>query len=298
MGSVRRKWIGVKDIVSPVVDIAAAQKERIESLEEGESLLRQQVEALTAHFYTIEHNYDGDKIRFGVVGDTHRASNYENTRLLEAAYRRFEQEGIQKVYHQGDVVDGRYKNRAGNEYEIKFHSADDQSDYVIRDYPKVDGITTYVIAGSHDWTHFKNGGHDVCRRISEHREDIEYQKDVISGYYSERDYKVSCDTGETILRSVHPGGGTAYALSYSPQKYVESLTPGHKPGLLMLGHYHKMEFFCYRNVHVFQVGCMQFQTPWMREHKLMAVQGFWMIELTVNEIGIVECSPRWFPDYN
>ncbi len=64
---------------------------------------------------------------------------------------------------------------------------------------------------------------------------------------------------------MHPGGGTAYALSYRPQKLVESLQGGQKPAVILIGHYHKISVNLIRNVWAFQVGCSQDQTPFMRK---------------------------------
>ena len=46
----------------------------------------------------------------------------------------------------------------------------------------------------------------------------------------------NANTGKSQIMAVnHPGGGPAYALSYRPQKIVESLEGGEKPAIMLIG---------------------------------------------------------------
>lgn len=76
---------------------------------------------------------------------------------------------------------------------------------------------------------------------------------------------VNANTGKTaIMAVVHPGGGSAYALSYSVQKIVEALEGGEKPAVSLYGHYHKLWSGTIRNVWVLCTGCTQDQTVFTR----------------------------------
>jgi len=83
----------------------------------------------------------------------------------------------------------------------------------------------------------------------------------------------------TSMAVVHPGGGSAYATSYSVQKIIESLEGGEKPGLGLYGHYHKLWQGVVRNVFVAQTGCQQDQTPFMRKRRIEAHVGGTLIKL-------------------
>ena len=41
----------------------------------------------------------------------------------------------------------------------------------------------------------------------------------------------------------HPLDGSSYAVSYSGQKYMDSITGGDKPNILFVGHHHKSNVF-------------------------------------------------------
>jgi predicted phosphodiesterase len=209
---------------------------------------------------------DGKWFGFGFLTDTHLGSKYERRDLLNVAYKVFKQEGIEVVFHAGDVVEGERMFR-GQEYEIHVHGAMSQVQHVVKNYPKFEGIQTYFITGSHDLSFYKTTEIDVGELIAERRKDLTYLGQ------EEADVEVN----NMIIRLVHPGSGTAYAISYKPQKYIESLSGGQKPNVLLVGHFHKAEFMpCYRNVFSIQGGCLQSQTGFMRRNNNASHLGFWI----------------------
>lgn len=102
--------------------------------------------------------------------------------------------------------------------------------------------------------------------------------------------------GRTGVRNtllvMHPGGGSSYAVSYRPQKIVESLQGGEKPGVIVIGHYHKLSSNMFRNVWAIQAGCSQDQTPFMRKLGLEAHVGGGVLTLRQDpESGaIIRCK--------
>ena len=90
--------------------------------------------------------------------------------------------------------------------------------------------------------------------------------------------------GKFSLMLIHPGGGSAYALSYKPQKIVESLEGGTKPNMVAIGHFHKAEMMpSYRNICSIQSGTFQRQTPFMARGGLSAHVGGWIVDVTVGD---------------
>ena len=98
---------------------------------------------------------------------------------------------------------------------------------------------------------------------------------------------------------MHPGGGSAYAISYTAQKIVESLQGGEKPHFMLLGHYHKFNQGYPREVHTVQGGTTQDQTPFMRKQKIQAHVGFCIIRFHQAETGeINRFNVEWVPFYD
>jgi len=99
---------------------------------------------------------------------------------------------------------------------------------------------------------------------------------------------------------VHPGGGSAYAISYTDQKRTESYQGGEKPQIEIVGHYHKFNQGYPREVHTIQCGCTCDQTLFMRKKRLQAHVGFVEVKIKQEkDTGIVKrVSVEWFPYFD
>lgn len=238
---------------------------------------------------TFDHDWNGDKIiRFGLLGDTQINSKFTQITHLHTAYDVFEQEGIQTVYHSGDIDDGE-KMRKGHEYEIYNQGLDDHVDEIVRVYPQKPSIKTRFIIGNHDESFIKAIGSDIGIKIADRRPDMEYLG---------QDQAYIKLTPNCVIELRHPQDGTAYAISYKIQKMIEAMSGGEKPNILAVGHYHKQESFEYRNIQTIQTGCLQAQTGFMRGKGIAAMMGFYIIEIKVDGDGqINEFTPRWRPFY-
>lgn len=233
--------------------------------------------------------WEGERlIRFGVVSDNHLCSKYQQLTFLKKLYDIFESEGLKTVYNPGDLCEG-FRMRPGHEHEIFVHGADDQEKYIIDNYPYKRGIQTKFILGNHDTSHIKNGGHNIGIPIAKAREDMEYL-----GIYNA---KVNI-TPNCSVELNHPLDGATYALSYSCQKYIDSLSGGEKPNILLNGHHHKVFYMFYRNIHAFECGATQAQSPWMKGKRIAAHVGGWIIEVHVDKDGtITRCKGEFIPCY-
>lgn len=239
-----------------------------------EGALKAQAEA--RHRVHLELPCKANSLVFGVVGDTHYGSLYEAKDECAALYERFKAEGITDVLHAGDVIDG-HRIYKGQEFELHRHGWAEQRDWFVKVAPQIDGITTHFITGNHDASMKHAAGIDVGPELQDRRPDwhclgADYAT-VLFKAPNGRAYRVGL---------IHPGGGSAYALSYRPQKIVEQIEGGAKPNLLLIGNYHKAEWMpSYRNVSVCQVGCFQWQTPFMMTKGLAAHVGGWIIRVSL-----------------
>lgn len=228
-------------------------------------------------------------VRFGLMGDTQINSKYTQLTYLHQYYDECEAEGITHVYHTGDIDEGE-QMRKGHQYECYEQGADDHVTEIVRVYPKRNGITTHFITGNHDASMIKHCGFNIGPTIASRRGDMEYLGS---------DCAIIELTPNCTLELRHPWDGTAYALSYKIQKMIEAMSGGEKPNILAVGHYHKAEFLPeYRNVHCFQTGCFQAQTPFMRGKGIAAHLGGWIIEARVNDDGTIRrITPSFIPFY-
>ena len=251
--------------------------------------------------YAMEHNiavkretYDHSigkltEFEFVVCSDSHLCQTKQQLSFINFIYDEAERRKITKVYHAGDITDGFYKNRPEQIYDLFKIGADEQKDYVVKNWPKRDGIKTYLIIGNHDETHIKNGGFNIGKAIANERDDFEYL-----GIGHARILL----TPNCIMDLLHPLDGSSYAVSYSGQKYMDALTGGDKPNILFVGHHHKCLYFPYRNIHYFEVPSMTGQSAWMKRKRIANSSGAWFIKLTVDEEGtIVSIKPEHIMQY-
>jgi DNA polymerase II small subunit/DNA polymerase delta subunit B len=211
-------------------------------------------------------------ISFGLISDTHLGSLYFDSKSLSAYYDYVKAQGIEEVYVVGDVIDG-HKIYRGQEFELRDLGLDAQVERIRKDWPRV-GIRTKFITGNHDASFKSEAGVVAGKVIESARSDMEF--------LGEEQARVQWHTpnGKFEMMMLHPGGGSSYALSYRPQKIIESLEGGTKPDLLAIGHYHKAEFIpSYRNVCLIQGGAFQRQTPFMARQGLAAHVGGWIVDV-------------------
>jgi len=259
------------------------------SKHEPNTITREKVQ-ISPSYNTYKEDWQGNTIiRFGVVSDTHLGSKHQQLTHLNNAYDTFEKEGIKTVYHAGDITEG-YKMRKGHENEIFLHSTDEFIDYVVDKYPRREGITTKAIGGNHDGSFMKLAGVNIGPKIQEKRKDIVYLGDLNTTV----DITPNCK-----LELNHPlDGSSTVSYSYALQRYADSLMGGTKPNILLVGHYHKMVYLDYRNIHMLAVPCLEAQTPFMRGKRLPAHLGYYIITVHVDKEGTIQrFIPEHFPIY-
>lgn len=227
-------------------------------------------------------------ISFGLISDTHINSKYTQLTYLQNFYEICSRRGIKDIYHAGDIDEGE-QMRTGHQYDCYTQGADDHVSEIVKNYPCFDELTTHFITGNHDASIYKRCGVDIGEIISMKRNDMRYLG---------RDCARIEITPNCILELRHPWDGTAYALSYKPQKMIEGMEADSKPNILAIGHYHKLEYLFYRNVHCFQAGCFQTQTPFTRGKGISVHLGGWIITVEVDKKGHVQrIVPEMIPFY-
>lgn len=235
--------------------------------------------------------------QFGFVTDNHLCNKHSRLDVLNAAYDEFERRGITTVLNAGNMIDGEMRfNR--NEL-LTAPGMDNQIDYLIDNYPERKGIRTLFVAGDdHEgWYQQREGveiGRYMMNRAKEQgRNDLQYLG------YAECDIALKFGEGESTLRLVHPGGGSAYAISYTDQKRTESYQGGEKPDIENVGHYHKFNHGYPREVHTLQGGCTCDQTLFMRKKRIQAHVGFSIESIKQDLMGAVSrFNVEWFPFFD
>ncbi len=214
----------------------------------------------------------------GVVSDLHIGNIHQQLHLLNEFYREAYNRGIKIILNCGDIVDGHYTNRPEEPRQQFLHGFDEQVGYVVDMYPEVNGIETKYILGSHDETHYKNGQATLGKWVARCRKDMTYLG---------QDY-ANIEINGVRITLDHPGGGSAQALSYKPQKRIEILESGFKPHVLLIGHYHKSYSFVYRNVRGIETPSFCDKTQFQRKQGLSNYLGGYFLDIYSDKKGNIQ----------
>lgn len=241
--------------------------------------------------------FDGEWVKFGACGDNHLANKHARLDVLHALYDIYEREGVTKVFNTGNVVDGECRF---NKYELLTRSGfEPQMEYFANEYPHRKGIETFFITGEdHEGWWSKREGINVGKRMEDEaknkgRTDLKWIGHV------ERDIQFKAKNGFAWGRVTHPGGGSAYAVSYTEQKIVEALQGGEKPHFMLIGHYHKFNQGYPREVNTVQTGCTCDQTAFLRRQKIRVDVGGTIVKFHQADTGeINRFQVEWFPFFD
>lgn len=242
----------------------------IKELGISESQLKQILLAKRKVNPKVLKRYLSDKeLKFGIISDTHLCSRHECLNELHTFYAICKKVGVKMVFHAGDLVDGSgriYRNQLN---EIHTYGAMRQAEYVIKNYPKVAGITTYFCTGNHCLSFYAENGVDIGQLVAAKRPDMVYLGQ----------YNAEIVVNRVKIRLIHPQQAGAYAISYHLQRFIEQMASGTKPDILIRGHEHTAIYFFHRNIHAFNAGTFQKQTDYQLRRGLNPSIGGWICEI-------------------
>jgi hypothetical protein len=238
----------------------------------------------------IEIDFPDNHIRFGVFSDAHIGHSCyrpDALRKMIADGKRF---GIEFWVNPGDTIEG-MSGREGHIYELDRIGYSAQLDLFVSEFKNFRNTVYSIEAQNSHSGWFKSKG-NTGLNIGEELERRSHHYKFIG--YDEQDLVMA---NGLKIRLVHPGGGTAYALSYKLQKYVNAISGGNKPNVLFSGHYHKAIYLFYRNIHCFEAGTICDQTPFMKKIGTPAMVGYWLIDVVMDKGGVERLTSVFVPFY-
>jgi predicted phosphodiesterase len=263
--------VGV-DVISGCIDTLESQGYTF--VRNGEIFVRTKMEQ-AGNTVDLSALFDKRYLEFGIISDTHLDSKYERLDILNLVYDEFKKEGVSVVFHAGDISEGIGVFR-GQEREIKHFGQDEQIQYVSDHYPKRKDITTFFILGNHDLRQYEKGGIDIGGPIQSKRSDLSYLGPIEASVMLPNGVKMNL---------LHPGGGTAYALSYKSQRAINNMSPGSLPDILVYGHYHTSFYMCYRGIHFIQAPSTKDMGLWEKSLGFNSTLGGWIVDAEISTEG-------------
>ncbi len=216
------------------------------------------------------------RLKLGFTTDNHIGNRHFRKDVMHAAYDDFARRGVTSVLNAGNMIEGVARF---NKLELLAHTLDGQLEMWVNEVPVRKGITTYFVTGDDHEGWWAQRELFNIGEVMESRARKAGRKDLVYIGHVESDIEFRYGEHSAAGRVMHPGGGSAYAYSYTSQKIVEAFQGGEKPAIVFGGHYHKYDYCYPREVHFIQGGCTSDQTMFMRKNKIAAHVGYVNVEL-------------------
>ena len=222
--------------------------------------------------YSFETD-ESNEFKFVAISDTRLGSKYQQLAILNDIYRKAQEMNINNVILCGNISAGL---KPITDTESNFiDDTQAQIDYIVENYPKYEGITTYFIMGKEDEKHLTAHDINIGKRISEQRSDMIYLGKDICNITIDR---VNMQVISSKLRKT-------YTTSYRPQQTIDAYRSEDKPDILLYGGLLQMEKFKYRGVNCISIPSVCATDKEMQTKRYANTIGAWYITVQTDEKG-------------
>ncbi len=217
-----------------------------------------------------------EKTKVAFLSDIRMGSQYEQIKILENMYQRFQSMGITKVFILGNLVEGKYTGKTNREYgkSLISNDASSQANHFIDYFPRLPGITTYFITGKLDHSFYKelNIGEYIARK----RDDLVY--------LGPKSCNICFNNVSLHLEQLKQGD--AYTIAYPPQKYSRSMMDKESYDAVILSGGLNFQYFPeIRNTSIFSVPSVVDRTPKMISENKSNTIGTFVLEIEYTKSG-------------
>ena len=229
--------------------------------------------------YSYEFDTDDNhEFKFIALSDTMLGSKSQQLSILNDIYKKGHELGYNNVIVCGNISAGLYPITGKYATSNFVDDTVAQSDYIIENFPEVEGMTTYFITGKRDNTHLKTNKVSIGKKIDEARDDIVF--------LGEGACEVAIDN--VSMQILAAMSNPTRTVSYRTQQQIDSYRSEDKPDILLYGGLLQMEKYTYRNVKCLSVPSVCATTPEMNDHRLSNTVGAWYVTIKTNELGQLE----------
>ena len=217
---------------------------------------------------------DENEFKFVAISDTRLGSKSQQLAILNDIYRKAKEMGINNVLLCGNISAG-LKPMTDTESNF-IDDTKAQIDYIIANYPKVEGITTYFISGKLDDKHFSTNNINIGKRISDEREDMVYLGEDIC------DISIDDNTQMQVINSKLV---KTYTSSYRTQQTIDAYRSEDKPDILLYGGLLQMEKYTRRGVNTISVPSVCATDNEMKSKRYANTIGAWFVTVKTDDKG-------------
>ncbi len=229
-----------------------------------------------------------NEFKFLLISDTRLGSKYQQLTVLNNLYQIADNLGIDTVIHCGNLSAGLYSIKSPYADTNFIDDTQGQIDYIVDNYPYIEGITTYFITGKTDNQHLSKKGINLGRRIEQQRDDMKFLGNMSC--------TVNIDKAQMML--INSKLNKTYTVSYRAQQHIDSFRSEDKPDILLYSGQLQMENLTYRGVHTISVPSLCATTPEMNDKRYTNTVGAFFVTVKTDKYGKFESiKSMWSPYY-
>ncbi len=226
------------------------------------------VEKNTYNFLTNEFN----EFKFILIADTRLGSKSQQLSILNDIYLKGHQMGYDNVILCGNISAGLYPLTKVYAETNFINDTQGQIDYIVNNYPRVDGMKTYFITGKLDDQHLSKGKVNIGKRIADAREDMIYLGEN------------SCDViiDNMLMALFSSQLAKTYTVSYRTQQQAVAFRSEDKPDVMLYGGLCQCEQYTYRGIKILDAPSVCATTKEMTEKRYSNTIGAWYVTIKTN----------------
>lgn len=225
--------------------------------------------------YSFETD-ESDEFKFVAISDIRLGSRSQQLAILHDIYRKAQEMGIHNVIICGNISAGL---RPITDTESNFiEDTQAQIDYIISNFPKYEGITTYFISGKIDDKHISMRNINIGKRIAAARPDMIYLGEDVCDITIDR----------VRMQVMNSRLSKTYTASYRTQQTLDAYRSEDKPDILLYGGLLQMEKYTYRGVTCISVPSVCATDKEMKTKRYSNTIGAWYVTVKTNEKGLLQ----------
>ncbi|MBQ7240757.1 MAG: metallophosphoesterase family protein [Bacilli bacterium] len=216
---------------------------------------------------------ENNEFKFIAISNTLLGSKSQQLSILKDIYKKAKDEGITKIFVCGNLSAGTYSLKSAYHDTNFISDKENQINYIIENYPKEEGITTYFVTDKKE-----EGKISVGKRVSEARSDMVYLGSASA------DIKVDNVKMKIISSPIQQ----TYTVSYRPQQFAKSFRSEDKPDILLLGGLNQLDHITYREVNVLSIPSLAATTKEMEDKRRSNTIGAMAVKVTTDKTGKID----------
>ena len=227
------------------------------------------------------------EFKFAVISDTRIGSKSQQLSILNDIYTKAYQEGYNNIIHCGNITEGLYPVTSKYDETTFLKDTLKQVDYIVKNYPCIEGVKTYFLTGKKDESHLRKNKLNIGKRISFSRPDMIYLGDI------------SClmDIDNVRMMVLNSKLNKTYTKSYRPEQQIKSYRSEDKPDILLYGGLMDAQKLTLRDVHCLTIPSVSATTEEMNDKRYSNTVGVWYVTVKTNDKGELENFDAWISPY-